>query len=154
MRIRVLALWTIGSSRSIYYLISLYVLLVEEFLSHCCFIWQHSSATMPFWIPYLNPVVYHMASFFLFLSRLSCCIRRGFNGIIASLFFCILSSVCLGLLDRLDISRKCAIWLWVLKEAINILYLCMSFLSGSFYPFVVSFDIWKKTQHRSSLISR
>ena len=32
-----------------YYLVSLYVL-VEEFLSLCCFICQHSSATILFWI--------------------------------------------------------------------------------------------------------
>ena len=68
----------------------------------------------------------------------------------ASEIFCILSSVlfllsCLGLLKRLDIGRECALESWlrgllVLKEVFNILYLCMSFLSRSSYPFVVSFD--------------
>ena len=43
---------------SIKHLVSLYVLLVEEFLSLCCwFIWQHSSVTIPFWISLSNEIL-------------------------------------------------------------------------------------------------
>ena len=107
----------------------------------------HSSATIPFWISYLNPVVHHVASFFLFLSQLAflvvsvevlkALLPASEIFWICLLFFLLL--LCLGLLKRLDISRNCAVesWLYGLK-VLNILYLCMSFLSRSSYPFVVS----------------